>query len=60
MKTHAPAASGRQAIAGRRRLIVRFAALVSVALLVVSSLSAYFSGRSEQAALHQGIQRQAR
>ncbi len=59
MKEQAPAPSGRQAIAVQRRLVVRFATLVSLALLAVSSVSAYFSGRSEQAALHEGIQRQA-
>lgn len=57
MKNQTPAPSGQLAIAVRQRLMFRFAALASLAL--VSVVSAYIGGRSEQVALQDGIQRQA-
>lgn len=48
-----------QAVPLRQRLIFRFAVAVGLALLAVSALSAWTGGRSQQAALHDGIQRQA-
>ena len=43
----------------RQRLIFRFAVLVGLGLLAVSSVSTYFGARSEQGALYDGIERQA-
>jgi len=49
---------GAVAVPLRQRLIFRFGVLVGVGLLVVSSLSAYFSARSEQSALAAAVERQ--
>ncbi len=59
MKTQDPHPSSHVTVPLRQRLIFRFAVLVSIGLLTVSSISAYFGARSEQIALYAGIQRQA-
>jgi len=55
---HARSAAG-GAVPLRQRLVFRFALLVGLALLVVSAVAAWVSGRSQYATLHDGVERQA-
>jgi len=52
-------AAPRSMIPWRQRLIVRLALQVGVGLLAVSAISAVIGARSQEAAMHAGIQRQA-